>query len=162
MDEQVIDQALAKIRSQLHLSQEAETEILGEIRTHLEEARHAARMAGEDEGQALERAVAEFGGEEVGQELQQAHAGWESIEALAATGLPVLLALVLRWLVFVPQGSYRAWGQIFSQPAFWGVALAALLLPALLFRRWQFTLVSWGIFWLISVVFIVIPHAYQW
>jgi hypothetical protein len=33
------------------------------------------------------------------------------------------------------------------------VALAALLVPLLKFERWRYALVSWGLFWIMTVVF---------
>jgi hypothetical protein len=158
MDEITIDQALARISSRLHLSKEVENELLDEIRTHLEEAAAAARAEGGDEQAALQKVVEQFGLEEVGGQLQQVHAGRESIEAIAATALPVLFALVMRWLVFVPQGSYQAWEQLLSQPVFWVVALAALVVPGILFNRWRFALVGWAVFWLITVIFVTFPQ----
>jgi hypothetical protein len=158
MDEITIDQALAKIRSQLHLSNEAENELLAEIRTHLEEAVAGSRSQGGDEQAALRKAVEQFGIEEIGPQLQEVHVGWESIEAIAATALPVLFALILRWLVFVPEGSYQAWNQLLVQPVFWMVAIGALVIPGLLFRRWRFALVGWVIFWLITVIFVAVPN----
>lgn len=158
MDEMSIDRALAKIGSQLHLSKETETELLAEIRTHLEEAVASSRAQGGDEQAALRKALEGFGIDEVGPQLQEVHAGWESIEAIAATALPVLFALILRWLAYVPQGSYQGWNQLLVRPAFWTVAFAALILPGLLFHRWRFALVNWGIFWLITIIFVAFPQ----
>lgn len=157
MDETTIEQALAKISSRLRLSKEVENELLAEIRSHLEEAAASARAQGRDEQAALQAALDHFGLDEVGPQLQEVHGGWESIEALAATALPILFALILRWLVFVPEGSYRAWQVLLAQPAFWMVAVGALVVPGLLLRRWRFALVGWGVFWLITIIFVVYP-----
>jgi hypothetical protein len=162
MDEMNIDQALDMISSKLHVSKEIETELLAEIRTHLEEAVAYSRAKGGDEQDALRKAVEEFGMDEVGSQLQEVHAGRESIEAIAATALPILLALILRWLAFVPEGSYQAWNQLLVQPAFWTVALTALFVPGILFRRWGFALIGWGVFWLITIIFVTFPHAQNW
>jgi hypothetical protein len=162
MDEISIDQVLDKIRSQLCLSNEMENELLAEIRTHLEEALARSRSRGGDEGAALREVLQQFGVEEVGSQLQQVHSGWESIEAIAATALPVLFALILRWLVFVPEGSSKAWEQLLVQPALWIVAATALVLPALLFRRWRLVLVGWGVFWLITVILAAFPNNHNW
>ena len=162
MDEMSIDQALAKIRAQLNLSNEMENELLAEIRTHLEEALARSRARGGDEGTALQEVLDQFGIEEVGPQLQEVHTGRESIEAIAATALPIVFALILRWLVFVPQGTYQAWAQLLAQPVFWIVAAAALVAPALLFRRWHFVLVGWGIFWLITIILVTFPNTQNW
>jgi hypothetical protein len=146
----------------MDLDGEAEHEILAEIRSHLEEAVAEARAEGLDEEQALARAAARFGAEEeVGQRLQSAHAGWGTADAVVAAGLPVVCALVLRWLVFAPDGTAIGWTQLLSRPAFWIVALATLLIPILKFGRWRYALATWAVFWALSVLFVVWP-ALRW
>jgi hypothetical protein len=162
MDEISIDQALAQISQRLHLSKETEHELLAEIRTHLEDAVEQSRQQGGDEQAALRQAVENFGVDEVSQELQSVHEGRESIEAIIATALPILFALTLRWLAFAPDGTSIAWHQLFTRPVFWLIAAAALVVPVLLFRRWRFALVGWGIFWLISVIFATNPNIDRW
>src|SRR5512146_17974 len=100
MDRITVDQVLANISIQLHLSKETEHEVLDEIRTHLEDAINDAATKGWDEEMALLKAAEEFGVEEAGAELQEVHGNWDSIEAIASVALPVLCAVVLRWLVF--------------------------------------------------------------
>ena len=162
MDEISIDQALDQISHRLRLSKETETELLAEIRTHLEDAVEQSRLQGGDEQAALREAVDHFGVEEVSEELQEVHSGRESIEAIIATALPILFALALRWLAFAPDGTSNAWHQLFTRPVFWVIAAAALIVPMLLFRRWRFALVGWGIFWLISVIFASNPNIDRW
>ena len=162
MDEVTIDHVLAQIGRHLNLSKETEQELLAEIRTHLEDAVAVARSEGGDEQAALLRAAEKFGIDEAGPELQQVHANWESIEAILASALPVLFAVILRWLAFAPDGSALDWPQLLAQPGFWIVAVAALVVPVLLFRRWRFALVGWGFFWLLTVIFVVFPSINQW
>jgi hypothetical protein len=162
MDRVTIDQILAKIRKHLYLSKETEYELMAEIRTHLEDAIADARTKGGDEQTALLNAAEEFGVDELGAELQEVHANWESIDAILATALPVLFALILRWLAFAPDGSALAWPQLLVRPGFWIVAAAALILPFLRFRRWRYALVGWGIFWLLTVIFVVFPTINHW
>jgi hypothetical protein len=162
MDEVTIDHVLAQIGRHLNLSKETEQELLAEIRTHLEDAVAGARSEGGDEQAALLRAAEKFGIDEAGPELQQVHANWESIEAILASALPVLFAVILRWLAFAPDGSALDWPQLLAQPGFWIVAVAALVVPVLLFRRWRFALVGWGFFWLLTVIFVVFPSINQW
>ena len=157
-----VDQILAKIRQNLHLSKETEHEVLAEIRTHLEEAMADARAQGGDEVSALLRAAEKFGINEASVELQEVHANWESIEAILACTLPVLFALILRWLVFAPDGSTVDWSQLSIWPGFGTVSLAALLIPFALFRRWRFALIGWGFFWLLSVIFVISPSINRW
>ncbi len=157
-----IDGVLARIRSQMKLDGETEQEILAEIRSHLQEAVAEARAEGMDETEALARAEARFGvEEEVGRDLQAAHAGWGTADAVLAAALPVLCALVLRWLAFAPDGTAVGWQQVLSRPAFWLVALAGLLLPVVKFRRWRYALAGWAVLWTLTVIFVVSP-ALRW
>ena len=157
-----IDGVLARIRAQMKLDGETEQEIVAEVRGHLEEAVAQARAEGMDEAEALARAEARFGvEEEVGRHLQAAHAGWGTADAVLAAALPVLCALILRWLAFAPDGTAVGWQQVLSRPAFWIVALAGLLLPLVKFRRWRYALAGWGVLWVLTVIFVVSP-AVRW
>ena len=157
-----IDHLVARIGAQMDLDSETEHEILSEIRDHLEEAVADARARGLDEADALAHATARFGlEEEVGRELQATHAGWGTADAVIATALPVVCALILRWLAFAPDGTAMGWPQLFSRPSFWLVALIALLVPLLKFERWRYALVTWVIFWGLTVTFVALP-ALRW
>lgn len=157
-----VETLIVRIRAQMDLDGETEQEVLAEIRGHLEEAMAEARAEGLDEGEALARAAARFGlEEEIGRALQVAHAGRGTADAVVATALPVTCALVLRWLAFAPDGTALGWPQLLSRPAFWVVALAALLIPLLRFERRRYALTTWAIFWGLSVVFVVLP-ALRW
>ena len=159
-----VDRVLEQVRAQLDLDAEMEYDLLEELRSHLEDAVEAARAQGLDEEAALAKVVARFGVEEVGQELQAAHVGWGTADGVVAAALPVVCALVLRWLVFAPDGTAIGWQQVLSRPVFWVVALAALLLPLLqLWKspRWRYALCSWAFFWALSVIFFVLP-ALRW
>jgi hypothetical protein len=162
MDEVTIDEVLARLSKQLYLSKEKETELLAEIRTHLEDAVADAVAKGEDEQVALLKAAEAFGMEESGKELQDVHEGNEALEAIMATALPILMALVLRWLVFAPEGSAVDWPTLLARPTFWLVAIIALVVPFLQFHRWRLALLGWAFFWLITVIFIVFPSINQW
>lgn len=156
-----IDHVLEQIRAQLDLDAEKEHELLEELRGHLEDAVATARARGLDEEAALVEAAAHFGVEEVGQELQATHLGWGTADGIVAAALPVLCALVLRWLVFAPDGTAVGWREVLVRPTFWAVSLAALLLPLLKFPRWRYALVSWTFFWILSVIFFALP-ALRW
>jgi hypothetical protein len=147
-----VDEILARIRVELDLEAETEFELLEEIRSHLEEAIDDARARGLDEQAAVQEAAAHFGIENVAQELQDTHAGWGTLEGVAAAALPVIFALVLRWLIFNPDGSAVGWQQMLNRPALWSLALIALLVPLLRFPRRRHALVAWAIFWALSVV----------
>ncbi len=152
-----VDKVLDRIRARLNLEADTEYELLEEIRAHLEEAAEEARVQGLDEGEALAQAAARFGVDEVAQELQATHAGWGTLEGIAAAALPVLFALVLRWLIFAPDGTAVGWREMLSRPALWAVAAIALLFPLLRFPRRRYALVSWAIFWALSVLIAVFP-----
>lgn len=148
-------EVLESIRVQMKLEAEMENELLGEIRGHLEEAVADGRARGLDEEQALAQAAARFGVEQVGQELQATHEGWGVLEGIAAAGLPVLFVLVLRWLIFDPAGTFAGWQQMVNRPMFWVIAALALLVPLVRFPERRYALVSWALFWGLSVVMIV-------
>jgi len=156
-----IDAVLEQVRAQLDLDADREHDLLEEIRGHLEDAVTAARVRGLSGEDALAEAAAHFGVEEVGRELQATHAGWGTADGVVAAALPVICALVLRWLVFAPDGTAVGWREVLVRPAFWVIALAALLVPLLKFPRWRYALVSWAFFWALSVVFCAWP-AMRW
>ena len=157
-----IDNLIERIRAQMTLDAETEQEILSELRDHLDAAVEQGRAEGLTETEALARAASRFGLEEqVGQELQAAHAGKGTADAVIAAALPVLSALVLRWLAFAPDGTALDWQQLLTRPAFWTVALAALLIPLLKFERWRYALATWVLFWGLTVLFVVSP-AQRW
>ncbi len=157
-----IEGLLDRIHTQMDLDVEMEQEVLAEIRDHLEEAVAQARAEGLDEAGALARAAARFGPEEeVGRSLQAAHAGWGTADAVIAAALPVVGALILRWLAFAPDGTALGWPELLSRPAFWIVALAVLLIPLLKFERWRYALVTWILFWGLTVLFVLLP-ALRW
>lgn len=156
-----VDDVLARIRVHLNLEAETEYDLLQEIRAHLEEAVEVARAQGLDEEAALAEASAHFGVEEVGRELQAAHVGWGTADGVIAAAMPVVCALILRWLIFAPDGTAVGWQEVLVRPAFWVVSLAALLLPLLKFPRWRYALASWAFFWALSVVFFAWP-ALRW
>jgi len=158
----VIDDVLESIRADLDLSRETEYELLEEIRTHLEDAVADAVTAGKDKELALLKAAEKFGVAEVGSELQRVHVAWESADAIVACALPVLAALILRWLIFAPDGSALGWPELLARPAFWIVAVVALLVPLLQFRQWRYALVGWGLFWILSVIFVAYPAIRNW
>jgi hypothetical protein len=156
-----VDRVLDQVRAQLDLDAEMEYELLEELRGHLEDAVATARAQGLDEEAALAEAAARFGVEEVGRELQAAHLGRGTADGVVAAALPVVCALILRWLVFAPDGTAVGWQEVLVRPAFWAVSLAALLLPLLKFPRWRYALVSWAFFWVLSVIFFALP-ALRW
>ena len=161
MAESNIDQFLARIQVQMDLDSEIEHEVLEEIRSHLEEVVSEALTQGADESEALAQAAARFGAEEVRLKLREVHAGRGTANAIIAAGLPVVCALVLRWLVFAPDGTTLGWQQVLVRPTFWIIALVTLLVPLLKFERWRYALVSWGFFWTMTIIF-ALTSAARW
>jgi hypothetical protein len=157
-----LEQLLTQIRAEMDLESDTEHQVMAEIRTHLEEAWAEARARGLDESQALAEVTRRFGpGREIGQSLQQVHLGWGTADGVLAAGLPVLCALILRWLVFAPDGTALGWPELLNRPSFWIVALVMLLIPLLKFGRWRYAVVGWVIFWGLTVMFVNWP-ALRW
>ena len=163
MSSSTIDGLLDQLQSQLALDTEMERDLLDELRSHLEDALEQASNAeaepDADVDKIVQEVAARFGLEATGAQLQQVHAGWGTADAVFAAALPVLCALVLRWLVFAPDGTSIGWNEVLVRPAFWIVAVAALLIPLIKMGRWRYGLVSWSFFWLITVLFTVLPSA---
>lgn len=157
MTETSIEAALARIQAQLHLDREREHDVLEEIRTHLEEAVAEAQASGLGEAEALAQAVRAFGVDAAAGKLHAVHVGWATADGVLAAGLPVLCALVLRWLVFAPDGTTLGWPELLIRPAFWVMAAIALAVPWLNFRRWRYALAMWTVFWGITLATLVFP-----
>jgi hypothetical protein len=149
-----IDRLLNQISSKLQLSSQTEQELLEELRGHLEDAFDEALELGRDPIEALHHVSERFGVDLVGDALQNEHAPWESADAIVACILPVLGALVLRWLAFVPAGSAADWSHLLLQPIFWFVAVLVLITSFLYYHRWQYALTVWGFFWALSLIFV--------
>lgn len=162
MDEVTIDQVMKQLQKQLRLNKETEYEVLAEIRTHLEDAVADAVASGEDEQVALLKAAEAFGVEEAGAKLQEVHQGNDTLEAIMVTALPIVLALILRWVAFAPDGTSIDWSLLLARPAFWIVAVIVLIVPFLHFRRWRLALLGWAFFWLITIIFIAFPTISSW
>jgi len=162
MTDDRVEPLLSQVRAQMDLDSETEHEVLEEIRAHLEEALAEARAMGLDEAQALVETAHRFGsGEEIGRELQDVHVGRGTADGVIAAGLPVLCALVLRWLAYAPDGTAVGWPGLLNRPSFWVVALTVLLIPLLKFGRWRYAVAGWVVFWLLTVLFVHWP-ALRW
>ena len=147
-----IDDVLNQIQLRLGLEAETEHEVLEEIRGHLEEAIDAAEARGLDEQKALRKAAAAFGLEQATAELRATHLGSGTLEGVTAAALPVILALVLRWLIFAPDGTVDAWREMLSAPTLAVIAAVAILLPLLRFPRRRYAIALWVFFWGLSLV----------
>jgi hypothetical protein len=152
-----LDDVLNQIQARLGLEAETEHEVLEEIRGHLEEAVAAAKSRGLDEPQALREAAAAFGVEQATAELRETHAGWGTLEGVAAAALPVIFALVLRWLIFAPDGTADAWRETLSMPILAVIAAVAIGVPLLRFPRRRYAIALWIFFWGLSLVTVLLP-----
>lgn len=152
-----IEDVISQIQPRLGLEAEAEHEVLEEIRGHLEEAVDAAKARGLDEPQALREAVSALGLEQAVEELRATYAGWGVSEGVAAAALPVVCALVLRWVIFAPDGTADGWRAMLTPPALAVIAVAAILVPALRFPRRSHAIALWAVFWGLSVLTAVWP-----
>jgi hypothetical protein len=156
-----IDDVLSQVQSRLGLEADREDEVIEEIRGHLEEAIAVGTARGLTEEQALVEAAASFGVEQTTAELRSTHAGWGTLDGVAAAALPVICALVLRWLIFAPDGTADAWRQVLTRPALGVIAAVAILIPLLRFPRRRYALASWIFFWGISLATVVWP-TFRW
>jgi hypothetical protein len=156
-----VDEVLSQIHSRLGLEADVEGEVLEEIRGHLEDAITAGVARGLTAEQALLDAATAFGVEQTSAELRSTHAGWGTLDGVAAAALPVIGALVLRWLIFAPSGTAGAWRQILTRPALVVIAAVAILIPLLRFPRRRYALATWIFFWGLSLVTVVWP-THRW
>jgi len=161
MQEADVDRLLERIRSQMDVDSETEHEVLTELRDHLAEALLEAQSSGLNCEEALAQVAVRFGLEETGAQLQATHAGWGTADGVIAAGLPVLGALVLRWLAFAPDGTALGWPQLLNRPSFWTVAVLMLLIPWLRLGRWRYGMASWLFFWALSIALVTWP-ALRW
>jgi hypothetical protein len=152
-----IDDVLDQLQPRLGLEADDEYEVLEEIRGHLEDAVVNARARGLDEESALRQAASEFGLVQTASELHQTHAGWGTLEGVAAAALPVVLALVLRWLIFAPDGTAAEWQEMLSRPTLVVIAGVAILVPLLRFPRRRLAIALWVLFWGLSLITAVLP-----
>ena len=152
-----IDDVLNQIQARLGLEAETEHEALEEIRGHLEEAVAAAQARGCDEQQALWDAAVAFGVEQAAAELRATHAGWGALDGVVVAALPVIFTLMLRWLIFAPDGTADAWREWLSWPTLAVIAAVAMLAPLLRFPRRRYALALWVFFWGLSLVTLMWP-----
>ncbi len=152
-----IDDVLEQMRPGLNLEAETEYEVLEEIRGHLEEAVNAARTRGLDEQLALKEAAAALGMQQTATELHEAHAGWGTLEGVAMAALPVIFALVLRWVIFAPDGATDTWREMLPRPTLAVIAVVAILVPLLRFPQRRYALVLWVLFWGLSLITVLWP-----
>lgn len=152
-----IDAYLQGLAERLEMNAQQKRELLDEMRDHLQEAVAAQQARGLDDAASLAAALARFGADtRIAAGLNEAYAGWGMTDAIIFTALPVIMGLLLRWLVFAPGGSAIGWEKVLTSLPFWIVAVAALLAPLLRFPRFRYALVSWVLFWSMTVAFVAL------
>ena len=160
--EQHIDLVLKRIGRDLKLNNDTKHEILEEMRCHFEDAVDDAVRRGVNPLDALHDAVGRFGIEEVGPELQAVNGTSESSDAIFIALVPVVGALLLRWVIFSPAGASADWTHFLQRPAFWIVAVVTLLIPILQFQKRSHTIITWIIFWSLTLIFALLPAVATW
>lgn len=149
---QIIEAYLEDVASHLMTDMVTEAEILREIESHLVEAVAAGKKAGLFLEEAEEQAVAQFGpAREIAEQFRQVHN--ESVsQAVLSAALPVLLTMVLRSAVLPWLHSLRGW-PTGPAPVFFGALVAlALLVPALVIRRWRYGYAAWAFFSVMAIL----------
>lgn len=151
------DSLLERLRAHLNLDAEAEAEVLEELRGHLEDAVAAHRARGLDEAAAWRETASAFGLPETAAELRQVHAGRGLLDGVLLVAVPVVGTLVLRWLIFAPDGTAAGWRALPTPAALVAVAGVAMLVPLLRFPRRRTALALWAFFWGLSLATAVLP-----
>lgn len=144
---------LAELAAALALDRDQQQAILAEVADHLAVSAEWWQQAGLSEEEAWERAVADFGTvDEVAGSFVKTRRGWGTGEALAAAGLPVLFALILKLVVVPLLALPRSWA-VLTHPALLSTAILLLLLPlAWRAERWRFGLLVWVVFWFFTII----------
>jgi hypothetical protein len=146
-----VDRYLSQVASQLNVDPATEKEILGEIRAHLDEAMLEISQGGLDAQESLALAVEDFGeAREVGRMLGKQHSE-SANQAVLAAFLPVALALTFKWLLLPLLRNLAHWQASPTPIIFACLALLALLVPGLTFKRWRYGYGVWAFFSLVTI-----------
>jgi len=146
-----LDRYLSDVASQLNVDPAKEREILGEMRSHLEDAiaEMQAEGLGTDEGVVV--ALQEFGeAREVGRMLGRLHSE-SANQAVLAAFLPVALALTFKWVMLPLLRDLAHWQASPTPVVFACLALLALLVPGLTFKSWRYGYSVWAFFCLVTI-----------
>jgi hypothetical protein len=146
-----LERYLADVASQLSVDPTSERAILWEIRSHLEEAAAELREHGLGEAQSWALAVDSFGeSREVGRMLGCLHSE-SANQAVLAAFLPVALALTFKWILLPLLRSLAHWQASPTPIIFACLAVLALLVPGLTFRKWSYGYGVWAFFSLVTI-----------
>jgi hypothetical protein len=148
---QELERYLSEIASQLNVDPGKGREILGEMRSHLEDAiaKTQAEGLGTDESVAV--ALQEFGeAREVGRVLGRQHSE-SANQAVLAAFLPVALALTFKWVLLPLLRELAHWQASPTPVVFACLALLALLVPGLTLKSWRYGYSVWAFFCLVTI-----------
>jgi hypothetical protein len=146
-----LERYLSDIASQLNVDPVSEREILREIRSHLEDAIAQMREDGVGAEESVVIALRDFGqAREVGRMLGRQHSESAS-QAVLAAFLPVALALAFKWLLLPLLGNLAQWQASPTPVVLVCLALLALLVPGLTFKRWRYGYSVWVFFSLVTI-----------
>jgi hypothetical protein len=146
-----LERYLSDIASQLNVDPITEREILCEIRSHLEEAMAQMREDGVGMEESVTIALREFGeAREVGGMLGRLHSE-SANQAVLAAFLPVALALTFKWLLLPLLRDLAHWQASPTPVVLACLALLALLVPGLTFKRWRYGYSVWAFFSLVTI-----------
>jgi hypothetical protein len=144
---------LAAFADRLDLDRERRREVVDEIRSHVLDAAADYRAHGLDCAGSLRCAWAKLGPEdEVAAAINAAHAGSGLSDAVWLAGLPVLLALVLRWGILTFDGRTVDWSRLALTVPFVLFAATTLVAPLVSLPRRRFAAAAWACFWVLSVL----------
>jgi hypothetical protein len=146
-----LERYLSAVASQLNVDPGTEQEILGEIRSHLEEATTDLQAEGLGPEESIAVALQEFGeAREIGRMLGRQHSD-SANQAVLAAFLPVALALTFKWLLLPLLRDLAHWQASPTPIIFACLALLALLVPGLTFKSWRYGYSVWAFFSLVTI-----------
>lgn len=149
---QIIEAYLGEVASHLMTDIVTETEILREIEGHLLEAVADGEQVGLSPEEAARQAVARFGSpREIARQFREVYN--ESVsQAVLSAALPVLLTMLLRSVVLPWLHSLRGWPAGPAPLFFLALIVLALLVPALVIRRWRYGYAAWAFFSVMAIL----------
>jgi hypothetical protein len=146
-----LERYLSEIASQLNVDPAQGREILNEIRSHIAEATAEGLAEGLGPEDSLALAIEEFGeAREIGRLLGRRHSD-SANQAVLAAFLPVALAITFKWLLLPLLRDVAHWQASPTPVIFACLALLALLVPGLTFKRWRYGYSVWAFFSLVTI-----------
>ena len=146
-----LERYLSEIASQLNVDPGKEREILGEMRSHLEDAIAEMQAEGLGTDESFAVALQEFGDpREIGRMLGRQHSE-SANQAVLAAFLPVALALTFKWVMLPLLRDLAHWQASPTPVVFACLALLALLVPGLTFKSWRYGYSVWAFFCLVTI-----------